>query len=146
MLRENKYRGKRVDNGEWVYGYYFLMDNATISNPTYIIPVYASAFYGFEVIPETVGQYTTFDANDKQELYKGDIVKTKNILYNNNEFITGTINFVDGCWVLEFEPCWDAIDKCYRKSAYLKLFCETIGNYGMDKVGSIYNELLKESE
>lgn len=86
-------------------------------------------------------QSAPFKSNDGQKLYKSDIVRTKNILYNNWEFITGTINFVDGCWVLEFSPCWDVGSKCNRTSAYLKLFDKRIGNYGMDKIGDIYGNL-----
>ena len=38
-IREHKYRGKRIDNGEWVYGYYISSSNG--ENGTLTIKVFA---------------------------------------------------------------------------------------------------------
>jgi len=66
-MREIKFRGKREDNGEWVYGYY-IKENGVCGIMT------ESKARNFliwnEVIPESVGQYTGL-----KELYGGDIVK-----------------------------------------------------------------------
>jgi hypothetical protein len=69
MQRENKYRGRRVDNGEWVYGClltgFFLRGGQDIP---YIMTPDGTDYDCFEditegngiyeVISETVGQYT----------------------------------------------------------------------------------------
>lgn len=84
MNREIKFRGKRVDNGEWVYG--SLVNNLWVNNKTgdvcEIIPAhdtndcwedYASEGI-YEVIPETVGQFVgVIDILGKQ-CYEKDIV------------------------------------------------------------------------
>ena len=56
-MREILFRGKRPENGEWAYGYY-VHNGPVNSKMAYIIPCYASGFYGFQVYPSTVGHYT----------------------------------------------------------------------------------------
>lgn len=71
MKRQIKFRGKRVDNGEWVYG------GIQIQHPHlqdhYIID---SDGYRQRVIPETVGQFTGLLAKDGREVYEDDVVET----------------------------------------------------------------------
>ena len=80
-MPEILFRGKRIDNGEWVFGYYVcLYDNkGNISHRIY--SGYAETDCGdfypdwFEVDPKTVGLFTGLtDKNDKK-IFEEDIVK-----------------------------------------------------------------------
>ena len=81
--------GEKV-KGEWVYGYYAYM-GPTGKEKHYIAPEYASAFYGKEVLPSTVGQYTGLTDSSGQKVFEGDILKFTDRL-NDYEW-TGRIEF-----------------------------------------------------
>ena len=68
MNREIKFRGKRIDTGEWVYGY--------LADENYINDINTVDLSSVEVDPDTVGQYTGLEARNWKEIYEGDIVET----------------------------------------------------------------------
>ena len=66
-MREIKFRGKRLDNGEWIEG-----DLLRMNDHWFIFPDPApEGIDKYEVDPATVGQYTGLKDEHGKEIYEG---------------------------------------------------------------------------
>ena len=103
-MREIKFRGKRIDNGEWVYGdlienqgryyIYHATSDTTLENEDNSIIVLAE-----EVDLDTVGQYTGLkDKINNTCIYEGDILSLDgNIIgnkYENKDLLKSKTNLL----------------------------------------------------
>ena len=73
IRREVLFKGKRADNGEWVYGSLILHGSAA-----YILPEDCVTPFGIlktRVKPETIGQFTGELDRDKTRIFEGDLFR-----------------------------------------------------------------------
>ena len=120
-------RGKRVDNNEWVYGFYFCIhhndDRKHLHH--FIIPLNVPipkdkpiGEIQVEVDTSTIGQYTGLTANGKK-IFDGDIVRfsTPYCLY------TAPIVYQNGVWCADNKR-----EASFTLYSIMKLTPEVIGN------------------
>lgn len=112
-MRTIKFRGKRVENGEWVYGYlqkYQETHASRLCICAVSVRTWRDALL-YEVVPDTVGQCTGLLDKNGIEIYFDDIVRNKygdigSVIWFSDwsllvDWGGGDIHFIDPEWGLE---------------------------------------------
>ena len=98
-MREIKFRGYNEKRGVWLYGSHIINRGAHFVAPDEFAN--GQTWEDYEVIPETVGQFTGMYDKQGRELYEGDIVtldeKTEWEFFGG----TGIVSYIDYQFVYE---------------------------------------------
>lgn len=124
-MREIKFRGKRIDNGEWVYGNYFIderdiEDGFIWRDIPQIQQRYGDHYQYYDVDPSTVGQFTGLKDRNGKEIYEGDVVRI-------DDLGIGIVDYEEGRFTMrrrEERFCWPV----YCRIDHSPFVPEVIGN------------------
>lgn len=137
------FRGKRIDNGEWVYGYYFCLhhnDERTHIHH-FIIPLDTPlpkdrpiGDIQVEIIHETLGQCTDIPDKNGKKIFEGDILAVEQISDSIEHFESPVK--CPYTVVVKWDKCswmWETIGTARKRylhfpEAWLFRKCEVIGN------------------
>ena len=92
-MREILFRGKRVDNGEWVQGVpcggYMILGFDTVYGDDEVAMSYYLEFDYVEINPSTFGECTGLTDKNGVKIFEGDIVKE----YKTKDKVKGVVKF-----------------------------------------------------
>ncbi len=75
-MRTIKFRGFNKKNGVWLYGFYLQNRGAHFVAPDEFAN--GKTWEDYEVVPESVGQFTGLTDKNGKGIYEGDIISSKN--------------------------------------------------------------------
>lgn len=115
-MREILFRGKRTDNGEWVFGdLVHFPDRTKIDTHKNGQP-----WRGYDVDPDTVGQFTGLTDKNGKRIFEGDIVRNADGYLFSAQY-PFAVKFCDG------DFCGDAGGFVYISGEEFR-YCEAIGD------------------
>lgn len=140
-MRPIIFRGKRLDNGEWVEGDYFRKyiydryDNGSLHHLIgwQVTDNDGEKFNDYEdVDPDTVGQYTGMKDKNGKKIFEGDIFKDYSGIFRSVFRVPGGLAFEDNPVSFGYDhraPVYPYSSIAEMQNAsWLSRYCEIIGN------------------
>ncbi len=137
-MREIKFRGKRIDNNEWIYGYLIYDYDMADDYVPFIIwkdEKYLGGSGEEQIIEHTIGQYTGLKDKNGKEIYEGDIIQH---LYEYSDI---TDRYLVDWDEEELRYVFQNLSNRNNFCALEDMYDDYYGNYAIEVIGNIYDNL-----
>ena len=138
MNREILFRGKRLDNNEWLYGSHF-----TDSGEDYIIPqnlLGINDYEEYQVDQNTVGQFTGLTDKNGVKIFENDIVRKRDLTFGLKFDGVVVYNSEIGCFRIHSENNGVTMRMGFEASdVYNDGQCTVPVKYDYEVIGNIYD-------
>lgn len=154
-MREILFRGKRIDNGEWVEGYYAFVDNV---HYIYTGELRNGGLYvvaeRFEIDQSTICQYTGLTDKNGRKIWENDIVNVRHEKYLDEPDAEFSISMFPKTKEYERKYAVEFVNtgsnygyRCRNRSIHFLITKNTIYNHKIEVIGNIFdNPELMEDE
>ena len=130
-MREILFKAKRIDNGDWVQGYYMPRPNSPGKPRYYIVLVGEAKWY--EIDLKTLCQYTGLKDKNGNRIWENDIVSA----WSEGKYATGMVKQrIDGLYI---------IYPAYQHNEFWRLCPDKNRKTNVEVIGNVFDnpELLK---
>lgn len=122
------FRGKRLDNDEWLYGDLVHDDQGGC----YVYPLDSLGLFAEnKVDPDTVGQYTGMKDKHGKKVFEGDIVEVYDFTSVYANKYRGVVTIYRGSWCVEHED--------FGMVFHSRLFFDDFADRKTEVIGNIYD-------
>lgn len=134
-MREIKYRGKRISNGNWIFGD-LITSMSKDEVGSWIKPKYSIII---PVEEETVGEFIGLHDKDNTPIYEGDIVQS---FTNWGDFgKVGVVEFSNGRFRLNVNGIWSKYKDFVDEEEWDDMGARMKVKYTYKVIGNVYDNL-----
>ena len=140
-MREILFRGKRLDDGEWVDGYLYITHNGEHEISIYNDEVNIER-WTHEVDPSTVGQYTGLKDKNGKRIFEGDILHIAKIADGIVVYYQPPLDYPVNV-VVKWDLCAWMREKLFDDNRYIT-FPDAWCHYECEVIGNIHDNKLED--
>lgn len=118
MSRQIKYRGKTINEGEWIYG--MTISHGTIGRKRNKLFMEVAPDKWKGIAPDTVGQFTGMLDKNGTEIYEGDVILQQG--YSGKKAML--VRFEQGAFIVG----WHGGSSTATRPMLIQKRCEVLGN------------------